>query len=115
MKCDVLCQYYPFWWGITSGGAGRDYRNPTSIIELNAATGEVYVEDTNETTLGSAGHALQLKVNNPMTDYLKVVLVEENAECYAHLKSVIERRWSRIPIDQAEGPLDSNTTNVYLL
>lgn len=115
LKCDVLCQYYPFWWGITSGGGSRGYRNPTAIVELNAATGEVFIEDTKETTLGSAGHALQLKVNNPTTDHLKIVLVEENAECYAHQKNVIKRRWPSIPIDQAEGPFDSNSTNVYLL
>lgn len=115
LKCDVLGQYYPFWWSITSGGQSREHRNPTAIIELNAATGEVYIEDTKETTLGSAGHALELKANTPETDYLKIVLVEENADCYAHLKNVIRRRWCNIPIDEIEGSFESNSTNIYLL
>jgi|GEM_PF-1325481 len=115
LKCDVLGQYYPFWWGITSGGERRGHRNPTAIVELNAATGEVYIEDTEETTLGSAGHVLDLKVNTPETDYLKAVLVEENAECYARLKNVIRRRWPNVPIDEIEGPFESNSTGIYLL
>jgi hypothetical protein len=115
LKCDVLGQYYPFWWGITSGGKSKGYRNPTAIVELNAATGEVYIEDTNETTLGSAGHSLQLKVNTSGTENLKTVLVEETEECYAHLKNVIRRRWPGIPIEETEGPFETNSSNIYLL
>jgi len=115
LKCDVLGQYYPFWWRITSGGEKSGHRNPTAIIELNAATGEVYIEDTKETTLGSAGHALELKVTTPGTRFLKIVLVERNTECYSHLKNVIKRRWSSIPIDETEGAYSSNSTNIYLL
>ena len=54
LKCDVIGIYYPFWWKITSGGASREYQWPTAIVELNAATGEVYVKDSQETVLGSA-------------------------------------------------------------
>lgn len=89
------------------------------MVELNAATGEVYIEDTKEVVLGSAGHALDLKVNHLHDDEidtsnLKVVLVEDNNDCYAHLKKVIRRRWKDIPITEAEGPILENKCNVYL-
>jgi len=40
LKCAVIGRYYPFWWGITSGGPGKNYEYPTAIVELDAATGE---------------------------------------------------------------------------
>ncbi len=102
LKCEIIAEYYPFWWGITSGGARRNYQNKTAIIELNAATGEIFLEDTKETILGSAGHVMELKVNNPLTNNLKVVLVEPDFDCYQHLKSVITRRWKTVNLKQAE-------------
>lgn len=115
LKCEEVGQYYKFWWGITSGGASKNYRYPTAIVELNAATGEDYIEETNETVLGSSGHAIDLKVKeSPKTANLKIVLVEEDQNCYNHLKRVIERRWPSIPLNQAEGPITSNFSNVYL-
>jgi len=75
LKCDVLGEYYNFWWGITSGGEREGYRYNTAIVELNAATGEIYIKDTQETVLGSSGHALELKVKkSPRTDNLTKVL-----------------------------------------
>jgi len=83
---------------------------------LNAATGEVYIEDTKETVLGSAGHAMELKVKNaPNTINLKAVLIEEDPNCYDHLKKVIGRRWPSISTREAEGRIESNSSNVYLL
>jgi hypothetical protein len=85
--------YYNFWWGITSGGPYPGYPHNTAIVELNAATGEVYIEDTGETVLVSSGHAMNLKVtNHPNTQNLKVILIEEDTNCYSHLKNVIKRR-----------------------
>ncbi len=120
MKCDVIGIYYPFWWKITSGGKSGEYQKTTSIIELNAASGEVYIKDTHETVLGSAGHALNLKINHLnddeiRTDNLKVILVEEDSSCYDHLRKVIRRRWSDISIDESEGSPRANTSNIYLL
>ncbi len=115
LKCEVIGQYYPFWWNITSGGKRVNYDWPTAIVELDAATGEVYIEDTSETIPGSSGHALDLKCRNPNTNKLKVILVEKDADCYAHLKNVIRRRWSNIDINLAEGPIQRNSSNVYLL
>ncbi len=111
----MIGRYYPFWWGITSGGPNKNYEYPTAIVELDAATGEVYIEDTNEIILGSSGHALDLKCNNPNTRELKVILVEKDADCYGHLKNVIRRRWGNVDIDLAEGPLQLNSSNIYLL
>jgi hypothetical protein len=120
LKCEVIGSYYPFWWKITSGGKNLQYQKTTAIVELNAATGEDYIKDTGETVLGSAGHAMDLKVNhlgeNEIdTTNLKVVLIEENADCYAHLKKVIGRRWPTVPIEEIEGPAGSNSSNIYLL
>lgn len=115
LKCDVIGEYYPFWWGITSGGQTANYEWPTAIVELDAGTGEVYIEDTKEAILGSAGHALNLKCNNPNTRYLKIILVEKDTACYARLKRVISRRWSDIDIKLAEGPLRLTSSNIYLL
>ena len=115
LKSDVIGEYYAFWWSITSGGQRRDYQNWTAIVELNAATGEVYVEDIQETVLGSAGHALQLKMENPHTANLVLVLIEEDLECYDHLKNVMQRRWPIVSIPEAEGTMVSDSTKIYLL
>lgn len=83
---------------------------------MNAATGEVFLEDTKETVLGSSGHAVELKVGrHPDSRELKVVLVEENDECFAHLRSVISKRWSSILIQNAEKISEQNTSNVFLI
>lgn len=120
LKCDVIGSYYAFWWKITSGGKNRQYGRPTAIVELYAATGEDYIKDIGKTVLGSAGHALDLKVNHLEEDEvdtsnLKVILVENNADCYTHLKRVIERRWPFVSIEKAEGPIESNSSGTYLL
>lgn len=115
LKCDVIGEYYPFWWNITSGGPRANYEYPTAIVELDAATGEVYIKDTQETILGSSGHALDLKCTNPNARNLKVILVEKDTACYGHLKNVIRKRWGRVDIGMAEGPLQLNLSNVYLL
>ncbi len=114
LKCDVIGEYYPFWWNITSGGQRANHDWNTAIVELDAATGEVYIEDTKETILGSSGHALDLKCSNPNTKKLKVILVERDANCYRHLKKVISRRWCNVDIELAEGPIHLNSSNIYL-
>ena len=115
LKCDVIGAYYPFWWNITSGGQRANHDWPTAIVELDAATGEVYIEDIKETILGSSGHALDLKCSNPNTRKLKVILVERDAHCYSHLKNVVSKRWGNVDIKLAEGPIQFNSSNIYLL
>jgi len=114
LKCDVIGEYYRFWWNITSGGPSVDHRYPTAFVELDAATGEVYIKDTDETVLGSAGHSLDLKATGPSTGNLKVVLIEKDSGCYARLKEVIQKRWPSIDIAEAEKPVIENSSNVYL-
>src|SRR6266511_2761305 len=116
LKTRILGKYYEFWWGITSGGGSREYANPTAIVDLNAGTGELYLEETNTTILGSAGHALSLKLGSRVpTGALKVILVEEDNDCFNRLQRVIRRRWPDFPIEQASGPIDANKSGVYLL
>jgi three-Cys-motif partner protein len=119
LKCDVIGVYYPFWWKITSGGKAKQYQKSTAIVELDAATGEDYIKETGETVLGSAGHALELKVSHldepdVDTSNLKVVLIERNLNCYELLKKVIKRRWPNVSIKEAEGSFESNSSNIYL-
>lgn len=115
LKSEILGSYYPFWWKITSGGGSVGYLKPTAIVDMDAATGEVYLKDKDETVLGTAGHALQLKLGGQNTEKLKVILVERDDECYARLRRVIHRRWSQLPLEEAEGAPENNTTGVYLL
>ena len=93
LKSRILGEYYPFWWRITSGGEAKSNRLHTAIVDLNAATGKVHVKDTGETILGSAGHALELKFNNANTDRLKIILREEDRQCFGLLKEFIQEKW----------------------
>jgi len=115
LKCDVIGQYYGLWWNITSGGPNRRYNFPTTFVELDAATGEVYIKETGETVLGSAGHALNLKYTNPNTHKLKVILVEKHDGCYEKLKNVMKKKWKKADISEAERPVSVNKSNVFLL
>jgi three-Cys-motif partner protein len=115
LKSEIIAEYYPFWWKITSGGDKASYSWATAIVELDAATGEMYIKDTHETILGSAGHALSLKCDNKYTKKLTIILVEKDLDCYSHLKNVIRRRWATIDINVAEGPLYRNRSNIYLM
>jgi three-Cys-motif partner protein len=113
LKCEVIGLYYALWWEITSGGRTANHAWPTAIVELDAGTGEVYVKETKETILGSSGHALNLKLSNPNTRNLKVVLVERDVDCYERLKRVMARRWGNVGF--TEGPARYNPSNIYLL
>ncbi|MDG7036542.1 MAG: three-Cys-motif partner protein TcmP [Nitrososphaerota archaeon] len=115
LKCEILGKYYQTWWSITSGGEAKKNRLPTSIVELNAGTGEDYIEESGETILGSSGHALQLKLDNDTTSKLKIFLVEDNPDCYIHLKRVIRHRWRDFNFDKVEGEPESNDSGVYLI
>lgn len=115
LKSEIIGEYYPFWWNITSGGQRANHKWATAIIELDAATGEMYIKDTEEMILGSAGHALDLKCSGGNKRNLKIVLVEKDVNCYSHLKKVISRRWPKVDISEAEGPLQSNRSNIFLM
>jgi three-Cys-motif partner protein len=115
LKCDIIGEYYPIWWSITSGNESRNFGNPTAIIEMNAGTGLDYIEDTGEEILGSSGHALRLKFNGLNTENLQLVLVESDAECFRHLKAVIAERWPQVNIEQAISPPPLNKTKICLV
>jgi hypothetical protein len=46
---------------------------------------------------------------------LKVIVVENDRDCYPHLKNVIKRQFPEFSIEKLEGPFDKNTENVFLL
>ena len=114
LKSSILRDYYYQWWNITSGGPRRRHMFDTTFVEMNAATGEVYLKESKTTILGSAGHALQLK-NRKGWDArnLKIICVEEHDGCYENLKQVIQRRWPSVLIDDCEGPIEDNTSNIF--
>jgi len=94
-----------------------NYKYPTSIIDMNAATGEIYIEDADETILGSAGCALDLKFNNEFIDDpdICVILVEDNEECIEHLMNVLKRRYPDINIMQDVDLIEDLTKNCVLV
>jgi hypothetical protein len=102
IKSELIGRYYPFWWNITSGGDSTNHKYHTAIVELDAATGEMFIKDTNEIILGSSGHALALKCDSINTRDLKIILVEKNVDCYSHLKKVITKRWKKINVAECE-------------
>ena len=117
LKSKILYKYYRVWWKITSGGKRNNYNWETSIVEMNAATGEIYIPERKYTILGSAGAALQLKfynekVRNPN---LNLILVENNEECVYHLKNVINRRFPRAIINDDPSCLDTNVNQCVLI
>jgi len=111
LKSDILGAYYPLWWYITSGGPHNLHSNPTAFIEMNAGSGENSIKESGSVILGSSGHAINVKSKNPSSP-LKVILVEEDAECFSHLKRVVSHRWPSIMwSENVEDP----THDVYLL
>jgi len=117
LKSKIIHNYYDLWWRITSGGPNKYFRYSTAIIEMNAGTGEIFIEDTNETILGSAGSALDLKFNNRhfFNPNLTLVLVEENKECVAHLKNVIRRRFPKANVLDEDLNLDDLNRECVLI
>lgn len=111
LKSQILGNYYYLWWYITSGGPSKFHNWSTAFIEMNAGTGENFIKDTKKLVLGSSGHALDVKAKNPSSP-LKIILVEENKECFDHLKNVISRRWPNL--QYSEDVIDS-TKDIFLL
>lgn len=112
LKSEIIGKYYPFWWNITSGGKFFEYSKPTAIIEMNAGTGEDYIKDTDTTILGSSGHALKLKAEDPNASQLEVILIESDSSCFSHLTNVVKRRW---PMLEYSTQVNGNGKDVYLL
>ena len=113
LKSEIIGSYYPLWWWITSGGASRRFMLPTTIVEMNAGTGEDYIEETKETILGSSGHALKLKASNQNTRDLNLVLVENDPECFSHMLNVINRNWPNLEF--SSNVVENNESDVILL
>src|SRR5436309_11588001 len=96
-------------------GPMKGYRYNTAIVEVNAGTGENYIEETGETIHGSSGHALELKTKNPNARHLRLILAEEDPNCYSHLRNVIIRMRPGFPVAESEDFSTRNSTGIYLL
>jgi three-Cys-motif partner protein len=113
LKSEIIGEYYPTWWSITSGGEERGFPYQTAIVELNAGTGLNYIKDIKKIVLGSAGHALELKATNSNAVMLKLVLVESHPECFMRLKKVIGKKWPTTK--WSETRLSEPDKDVYLV
>ncbi|MHA1855895.1 MAG: three-Cys-motif partner protein TcmP [Promethearchaeota archaeon] len=117
LKSKIIGKYYKIWWEITSGGRKSNFSYPTSIVEMNAATGEVFIEHTREFILGSAGHALELKFRNQniKNPNLDVILVEEDEECIKYLKNNIQRKYPHAIINLKSSKFDKKSKDIVLI
>ncbi len=95
LKTSILGNYYEFWHSVQSGGGKNYFRYPTSIIDLDAGTGLIYIKDEDEIIKGSAGHALDLKFLTPNigTNNLTVFLIEEHNQCRQYLIENMKEIW----------------------
>jgi three-Cys-motif partner protein len=116
LKSDIIKNYYTFWWKIASGGDYKQYELQTAIVELDAATGEVYIEDIDKIILGSAGHAVELKnLMHEITSELSLFLVEQDNECFSRLKNVIKRRATNYPKSLVDNKKLQERYKIHLL
>ena len=117
LKSKIINKYYNLWWWITSGGPNVNFKYPTSIVEMNAATGEVYIKETSETILGSAGCALNLKFNNIhiKNPNLTLILVENDNNCIENLKKVIKRRFPKAKINDEPSCIDEDINQCVII
>lgn len=112
-KTEIISVYYRFWLSVV---ARNRYVSAANIIEMDAGTGELHFKDTGTTSLGSAGHALDLRYNSTVAyaKKLHIVLVEEDIECKTRMDNVISRRWPKATLTTKIGKMhisqDMNVT-----
>ena len=102
---------------ITTGGKSVEYEYPTSIIEMNAASGEIFIKETGQTILGSAGFALDLKFSNKYVKNpnLTIILVEKDEKCIEHLKNTIKRRFPTAKINDDPSCIEDDIHQCVLI
>ena len=117
LKSKIVHDYYNLWWSITSGGKSVGYEYPTSIIEMNAASGEIFIKETGETILGSAGCALDLKFSNKYVKNpkLTIILVEKDEKCIEHLINTIKRRFPKAKINDDPSSIEDDINQCVLI
>ncbi|MGY5874962.1 MAG: three-Cys-motif partner protein TcmP [Candidatus Thorarchaeota archaeon] len=98
LKTSIISQYYKFWLDVTTKGSWGD----VTIVEMDAGTGELHIKETNETILGSAGHALELKYGSNYTK-LEIILIEQSKKCRIHMDNVMKHRWPDAVLRKARG------------
>ncbi|MGM0687520.1 MAG: three-Cys-motif partner protein TcmP [Promethearchaeati archaeon] len=111
LKTEIVSRYYELWLDITTGGKRRNYGRPVSIVDMNAGTGELSIQDANEIILGSAGHVLDLRYGISPRKYenLSIILLETHKGCRERLSNVISRRWPQVELESSgEGRFESS-------
>ena len=101
-KTEIISDYYRFWLGVV---ARNQYVKTVNIVEMDAGTGELHFKDTGLTSLGSAGHALELRYNSVerYVEKLNIVLIEEDSKCRKHMDKVIRQRWKAASLTVKSG------------
>ncbi|MHA2142632.1 MAG: three-Cys-motif partner protein TcmP [Candidatus Thorarchaeota archaeon] len=91
LKTEIIDEYYGFWLDVVTSPTFGE----VNIVEMDAGTGELYIEDINRTILGSAGRALALKygTSSKIHNKLNVILIEQDKRCRTHMDNVLARRW----------------------
>jgi len=118
LKTEVIAEYYSFWQRVTSGGSPRRHMNPTFIIDMNAGSGLLRVEEDPQIVIyGSAGHALELKFDSGKTisANLTIMLVEEDTGIRDGLMEVIRTKWPEAALSHTgDGRYQSSDGRVTL-
>jgi len=95
LKTKLVESYYGFWLSVTTRGIGRLATKPVYIIDMNAGTGLVKVEETGDIIKGSAGHALDRKygAKRGLNSRLRIIFVESEPDCRKSLFDNIREKW----------------------
>ncbi|MHA1170317.1 MAG: hypothetical protein ACTSRU_21020, partial [Candidatus Hodarchaeales archaeon] len=102
IKTKLVESYYSFWLSVTTRGKGYFAEKPAYIVDLNAGTGLVEIEETGEIVYGSAGHALDRKYGpkRELNKKLRIILVESMQDCRDALFNNIKKNWSEAEIHE---------------
>jgi three-Cys-motif partner protein len=102
LKTKLVESYYGFWLSVTTRGKGRLATKPVYIVDMNAATGLVKVEETGEIINGSAGHALERKYGTKrgLNSQLRIIFVESESDCREALFANIRKNWSEAELQE---------------
>jgi len=102
IKTKLVESYYSFWLSVTTRGKGYFAEKPAYIVDLNAGTGLVEIEETGEIVYGSAGHALDRKYGpkRELNKKLRIILVESMQDCRDALFDNIKKNWSEAEIHE---------------
>ena len=105
LKTDIVGSYLRFWQSVTSGGGRRAFNISTLMIDMNAGTGLLRIEDADETVFGSAGHILNLGYKGDVwkNRNLHIALIESDQDCRKNLLENIKNHWPMVKLKPMKG------------